>query len=77
MDDAIHATPPAVRIRPAARADLKAIGRLGALLVRIHHDLDPDRFIAATAQTEHGYGSGLATRMVWCSTAPGRMASRK
>lgn len=54
---------PAVSIRPAAPADLKAIGRLGALLVRMHHDLDPDRFIAATPQTEHGYGSFLGTQL--------------
>ena len=54
---------PAVPIRPAAPADLKAIGRLGALLVRMHHELDPDRFIAATPQTEHGYGSFLGTQL--------------
>ncbi len=54
---------PAVLIRPAAPADLKAIGRLGALLVRTHHDFDPDRFIAATPQTEHGYGSFLGTQL--------------
>jgi ribosomal protein S18 acetylase RimI-like enzyme len=54
---------PAVSIRPAAPADLKAIGRLGALLVRLHHELDPDRFIAATPQTEHGYGSFLGSQL--------------
>jgi ribosomal protein S18 acetylase RimI-like enzyme len=54
---------PAVSIRPAAPADFKAIGRLGALLVRVHHDFDPDRFIAATPQTEHGYGSFLGTQL--------------
>lgn len=54
---------PAVLIRPAAPADLQAIGRLGALLVRVHHDLDPNRFIAATPQTEHGYGSFLGTQL--------------
>jgi ribosomal protein S18 acetylase RimI-like enzyme len=63
MEDALHATLPAVSIRPAAPADLKAIGRLGALLVRLHHDFDPDRFIAATPQTEHGYGSFLGTQL--------------
>ncbi len=63
MDDALHATLPAASIRPAAPADLKAIGRLGALLVRIHHDFDPDRFIAATPQTEHAYGSFLGTQL--------------
>jgi ribosomal protein S18 acetylase RimI-like enzyme len=54
---------PAVSIRPATPADLAAIGRLGALLVRIHHDFDPERFIAATPQTEHGYGSFLGTQL--------------
>ena len=54
---------PAVLIRPAAPADLKAIGRLGALLVRMHHGFDPDRFIAATPQTEQAYGSFLARQL--------------
>lgn len=54
---------PAFPIRPAAPADLQAIGRLGALLVRMHHDLDPDRFLAATPQTEQGYGSFLGTQL--------------
>src|SRR5215210_233643 len=56
-------TLPAVLIRPAAPGDLQAIGRLGALLVRTHHDFDPDRFTAATPQTEHGYGSFLGTQL--------------
>jgi len=63
MDDAIQATQPATRIRPAAPADMKTIGRLGALLVRTHHDFDPDRFIAATPRTEQGYGSFLGTQL--------------
>ena len=54
---------PDVSIRPAAPADLEAIGRLGALLVRVHHDFDPDRFIAATPQTEHAYGSFLGRQL--------------
>ena len=54
---------PAVLIRPAAPADLEAVGRLGALLVRTHHDFDPDRFIAATPRTEQGYGSFLGTQL--------------
>jgi ribosomal protein S18 acetylase RimI-like enzyme len=52
-----------VNIRAATRADLGSIGRLGALLVRTHHDLDPKRFFAATAQTERGYGSFLGTQL--------------
>jgi ribosomal protein S18 acetylase RimI-like enzyme len=53
----------AVTIRAAVAADLPAIGRLGALLVRTHHDFDPKRFIAATPQTEHGYASFLGTQL--------------
>src|SRR3954452_16957139 len=56
-------SPPTVSIRPAASADVTAIGRLGALLVRLHHELDPDRFIAATPGTEHGYGSFLGAQL--------------
>ena len=54
---------PAVLIRPAAPADLEAIGRLGALLVRTHHDFDPDRFLAATPGTEHAYSSFLGRQL--------------
>jgi ribosomal protein S18 acetylase RimI-like enzyme len=53
----------AVGIRGAAPADLQTIGRLGALLVRTHHDFDPKRFIAATPQTEHAYASFLGTQL--------------
>src|SRR5262245_29670980 len=49
----------AVIVREPAPADFQAIGRLGALLVRTHHDFDPQRFIAATPQTAQGYGSFL------------------
>ena len=49
--------------RPATPADLPTIGRLGALLVRTHHDFDPKRFIAATPQTEHGYASFLGGQL--------------
>jgi ribosomal protein S18 acetylase RimI-like enzyme len=50
-------------IRPAARADIPTLGRLGALLVRMHHELDPARFIAATPRTERGYGSWLGSQL--------------
>ncbi len=50
-------------IRPATRADLPAIGRLGTLLVRTHHEFDPQRFIPATPRTEHGYASFLGTQL--------------
>lgn len=50
-------------VRPAEPADLPAIGRLGALLVRVHHDFDARRFIAATPKTEQGYASYLGTQL--------------
>jgi ribosomal protein S18 acetylase RimI-like enzyme len=42
---------------------MKAVGRLGALLVKVHHDFDPQRFIAATSRTEQGYGSFLGSQL--------------
>jgi ribosomal protein S18 acetylase RimI-like enzyme len=54
---------PAVTIRRAEPADVATLGRLGALLVRTHHDFDPERFIAATPRTEHGYGSFLGSQL--------------
>lgn len=50
-------------IRPAARGDLPAIGRLGALLVRMHHELDPRRFLAVTPGTERAYASFLGSQL--------------
>ncbi len=50
-------------IRPAIPDDTAVIGRLGALLVRVHHDFDPERFIGATAETERGYGSYLRSQL--------------
>jgi ribosomal protein S18 acetylase RimI-like enzyme len=52
-----------MKIRPATSADVPAIGRLGALLVRTHHDFDPERFIAATERTADGYGSYLGSQL--------------
>ena len=50
-------------IRRATPADLPVIGRLGALLVREHHDFDPKRFIPATPHTEGGYASFIGTQL--------------
>jgi ribosomal protein S18 acetylase RimI-like enzyme len=52
-----------VVIRPATPADMPVVGRLGALLVRLHHDFDPERFIAATTRTEQGYASFLGSQL--------------
>jgi ribosomal protein S18 acetylase RimI-like enzyme len=50
-------------VRRATPADLPGIGRLGALLVRTHHDFDPERFIADTPQTKHAYASFLGGQL--------------
>jgi ribosomal protein S18 acetylase RimI-like enzyme len=50
-------------IRPATLKDVGAIGKLGALLVREHHDFDPQRFIPATSRTESQYGWYLGTQL--------------
>ena len=52
-----------IAVRPATAADLPALGRLGALLVRMHHELDPARFIAASPRTEGGYASWLGSQL--------------
>ena len=54
---------PEISIRPASSADVRAIGRLGAALVRLHHELDAERFLEATAQTEHGYASYVRSQL--------------
>ena len=33
-------------VRRAASGDMAVVGRLGELLVRLHHEFDPDRFLA-------------------------------
>jgi ribosomal protein S18 acetylase RimI-like enzyme len=53
----------ALTVRLATAADAPALGRLGALLVRVHHEFDPLRFLAATPQTEAGYGRFLASQV--------------
>ena len=54
---------PSVTVRPATPADLPMLGRLGALLVRLHNDFDPKRFIAAAPNTEQRYASFLGTQL--------------
>ena len=50
-------------VRAATRADVPAIGRLGALLVRMHHDFDPERFIAPPPRTEDAYASFIGRQI--------------
>jgi ribosomal protein S18 acetylase RimI-like enzyme len=52
-----------VTVRPAAAGDMPALGRLAALLVRIHHDFDPLRFIAPGPGTATGYARHLASQL--------------
>jgi ribosomal protein S18 acetylase RimI-like enzyme len=50
-------------IRPASQADLPAIGRLGAQLLRLHHGFDGRRFMAPGADPEAGYAWFLGTQL--------------
>jgi GNAT superfamily N-acetyltransferase len=52
-----------VTIRPARTDDLPALGRLGALLVRAHHDFDAHRFMAPGPHPEEGYAWFLGTQI--------------
>ena len=54
---------PEISIRPASPADVRAIGRLGATLVRLHHGFDANRFLDATPATEHGYASYVRSQL--------------
>lgn len=47
------------KIRRATAADAPAIGKLGALLMELHHAMDPARFLAATSQTADRYGEWI------------------
>ena len=61
MPDAL--LPPDVVIRRATPSDAPYLGRLGALLVKTHHDFDRKRFIPATPQTPAGYAAFLETQL--------------
>lgn len=50
-------------IRPARHDDAAALGRLGALLVEMHHAFDRQRFMAPGADTARGYGRYLASQI--------------
>lgn len=52
-----------VNIRPATPSDTAAVGRLGGLLVRQHHAMDPARFIPAEPDTDHWYGVYLERQL--------------
>jgi GNAT superfamily N-acetyltransferase len=53
----------AIAIRKATDADLPALGRLGALLLRAHYQFDSQRFMAPGADLEGGYAWFLGTQL--------------
>ena len=50
-------------IRRAMASDLPRLGRLGALLVEAHYQLDSQRFLAPNDQTPANYASFLKTKL--------------
>ncbi len=56
-----HDGPPL--IRRATQDDLRSIGRLGALLVEVHHAFDTRRFLPATSRTKDAYAAYLGTQL--------------
>jgi ribosomal protein S18 acetylase RimI-like enzyme len=52
-----------IHIRPAEPRDVPALGRLGALLMRVHHDFDSRRFLQPGPHSDVGYGAFLQSQM--------------
>lgn len=50
-------------VREAVTADLPELGRLGAMLMRAHHEFDSRRFMAPGADPERGYAWFLGTQV--------------
>jgi ribosomal protein S18 acetylase RimI-like enzyme len=55
--------PDAIAIRRATKADLPALGKLGALLLRTHYQFDPLRFMAPGSHPEEGYAWFLGSQL--------------
>lgn len=55
--------PSSTTVRAAAAADLPALGRLGALLLRLHHEFDPARFIPSPPRVEDAYAAFLGAQL--------------
>jgi ribosomal protein S18 acetylase RimI-like enzyme len=53
----------AIAIRRATKADLPALGRLGALLLRTHYQFDSQRFMAPGSNPDEGYAWFLGTQL--------------
>ena len=56
-------SPDAIVIRRATAADLPALGKLGASLLRTHYAFDPERFMAPRGDPEAGYAWFLGTQL--------------
>ncbi len=54
---------PDFTIRKATHADLPALGRLGATLMRVHYAFDPHRFMPAGPEAPDGYAWFLGTQL--------------
>lgn len=54
---------PQLIIRRAIAADLPALGRMGAQLMRVHYQFDPERFMRPGPDTEEGYAWFLGSQM--------------
>ena len=55
-------------IRLATPADLPALGRLGALLMRTHYEFDPQRFMAPARtppRATRGSSAGSSKTRTW------------
>ena len=50
-------------VRRAQTADLPALGRLGALLMRTHYEFDRQRFMSPGDDPENGYARFLGTQL--------------
>jgi len=55
--------PNEIVIRPATRQDLPVLGKLGAMLMRLHYGFDPQRFLMPAADSEAGYAWFLGTQL--------------
>jgi ribosomal protein S18 acetylase RimI-like enzyme len=55
--------PTDIHIRRAVRADLPALGRLGAMLLNAHYAFDAQRFMAPGDDPESGYAWFLGTQL--------------
>ena len=54
---------PAIALRRATERDAQALGRLGAELMRAHHEFERERFLAPGKNPEAGYGRFLVSQL--------------